>query len=247
MSADVHLLAGAYALDALPQDERLFFERHLAACDACRDEVADFAATAAVLAEPVAEPPPAGLRDRVLAAADATRQLPPLSPPAAAPTGFSGRLRPLLAAAAVVSTLAAVGLGATVLRLDARVEGLEQMVAQAADGAVVAQVLNADDVTELALAGAPGASARFVYSPERDAGVLAVEGLPALPEHQVYELWLFHDGRPVPGGTFATTADGVTTAVVEGSVEGAQMVAVTVEPFPGRAEPSGEIVVSGTV
>ncbi|MFC7739957.1 anti-sigma factor domain-containing protein [Nocardiopsis composta] len=39
MRPDVHALAGAYALDALPADEQQRFERHLASCEACAEEV----------------------------------------------------------------------------------------------------------------------------------------------------------------------------------------------------------------
>lgn len=36
---DIHSLLGAYALDAVDADEREVFERHLATCDACWDEL----------------------------------------------------------------------------------------------------------------------------------------------------------------------------------------------------------------
>ena len=50
MTSELHHLAGAYALDALEESERAAFEQHLASCDWCTVEVADFRATAAVLA-----------------------------------------------------------------------------------------------------------------------------------------------------------------------------------------------------
>lgn len=68
MSDDVHALTGAYALSALPEDEQLAFERHLAECAACRREVKEFHAVTADLASLVAEPPAPSLRARVLAA-----------------------------------------------------------------------------------------------------------------------------------------------------------------------------------
>jgi len=49
VSQDVHNLAGAYALDALDEVERLLFERHLASCAACRAEVDEFRLTASRL------------------------------------------------------------------------------------------------------------------------------------------------------------------------------------------------------
>ncbi|MFY9999572.1 MAG: zf-HC2 domain-containing protein, partial [Trebonia sp.] len=46
---DLHVLAGAYALDALDDAERDRFERHLRGCQACQNVVRGFAATAAAL------------------------------------------------------------------------------------------------------------------------------------------------------------------------------------------------------
>ena len=61
-----HLLAGAYALDALDGAERARFERHLASCRTCPDEVRGYAATAAVLGQAAAVTPPPALKGRVL-------------------------------------------------------------------------------------------------------------------------------------------------------------------------------------
>lgn len=66
----VRALAGAYALDALPEPERQAVERHLDGCAACRAYVAALsgsAASLAALAPPQA--PPADLKERIVAAA----------------------------------------------------------------------------------------------------------------------------------------------------------------------------------
>ena len=39
MVDDLHLMAGPYALNSLDEVERQRFERHLASCDTCRDDV----------------------------------------------------------------------------------------------------------------------------------------------------------------------------------------------------------------
>ena len=71
---DLHTLTGAYAVDALPDDERERFEDHLAVCAACEQEVRELQATAARLgAISVAAPPPS-MRARVLAEIDSVRQ-----------------------------------------------------------------------------------------------------------------------------------------------------------------------------
>src|SRR4029453_8665380 len=78
---DLHSLSGAYALDALePGAERDRFTRHLSRCQSCASEVRGFREVATAMAFAAVDPstePSAELRDRVLAAAGRTRQLPP--------------------------------------------------------------------------------------------------------------------------------------------------------------------------
>ncbi|MEV0202373.1 zf-HC2 domain-containing protein, partial [Nonomuraea sp. NPDC050691] len=59
MTDELHALSGAYAVHALPEGEVVLFERHLAGCAACAAEVRRLRETAARLALPLAEPPPA--------------------------------------------------------------------------------------------------------------------------------------------------------------------------------------------
>ena len=74
---DEHTLAGAYAMDAISAKERDRFERHLARCEECAQEIASLRETTALLGAAAAEPLPAGLKERVMAAATMTRQQPP--------------------------------------------------------------------------------------------------------------------------------------------------------------------------
>ena len=74
---DLHVLTGSYALDAISDEEREEFERHLHHCPACDAEVRGLRETAARLAMARAVRPPARMERRVLAAAYRTRQLPP--------------------------------------------------------------------------------------------------------------------------------------------------------------------------
>ncbi|MEU6781749.1 anti-sigma factor [Nonomuraea angiospora] len=74
MTDDLHTLSGAYAVHALPYAEWVLYEEHLLACSACWMEVRRLRETAARLAEAVAEPPPATLRRRLLAAAHELRR-----------------------------------------------------------------------------------------------------------------------------------------------------------------------------
>ena len=86
----VHELSGAYALDALDDAERERFERHLRRCPACADDVRQMTSTATAMAMAMAAEPPPGLKERVLAAAAATPQLPPLEPRPQRPDAATG-------------------------------------------------------------------------------------------------------------------------------------------------------------
>jgi anti-sigma-K factor RskA len=76
---DYHELTAAYALDALAPDEAEAYERHLAQCEECREQLAELNGTAAALAfGSVAPAPPPRLRDAILeqAAAERTNVVP---------------------------------------------------------------------------------------------------------------------------------------------------------------------------
>src|SRR3982751_2977784 len=75
MSADVHTLVGAYALDAIDDLERARFDRHLAECESCERELAELRATAGRLADVSTLTPPARLKDAVMAQVGRTRQV----------------------------------------------------------------------------------------------------------------------------------------------------------------------------
>ena len=66
--SDIHAAVGSYAVDALSAAERAEFEAHLDDCPGCRWEATEFGETLAQLSSLVATPPPAALRNSVLAA-----------------------------------------------------------------------------------------------------------------------------------------------------------------------------------
>ena len=127
MNSDIHALVGAYAVDALDDLERAAFERHLAECPACQQEVAGLQEAAGLLGALSTTAPPPSLRDRVLADITTVRPLPPaVEPPAVAqpfgqPTapstaqpdahapGGRSRFRPRLLVAAAAALIALGG------------------------------------------------------------------------------------------------------------------------------------------
>ena len=241
MTADIHALSGAYALDALPDDERAFFERHRAACDTCRTEVVELQETAAMLASGVSLQPPPGLRDRVLGSIDVTRQLPPERPaPEASPARRTWMRSRILAPIAACMTLAVIGLGGTVVVLNERLDA----VTAGPDASTMASVLGAADLETAELDLGAAAPGRFLYSPALDRGVLVAHGISDPGAHETYELWLIHDGKPVPAGLFRPDGNGAAVADISGIVRGAELVAVTIEPEGGSETPTGAILAS---
>ncbi|GAB3440561.1 anti-sigma factor [Phycicoccus ginsengisoli] len=79
MSADIHGLVGAYAVDAVDDHERAAFEAHLAECPECRAEVSSLREAASQLGLLAETAPPSGLRDAVLGRIGTVRPLPPLA------------------------------------------------------------------------------------------------------------------------------------------------------------------------
>lgn len=247
MSEDVHGLAGAYALNALPPDEEAFFERHLAVCDECSREVAELTATTASLGAAVAEPPPAGLRDRVLAEALETPQERPVgapAPPPAAPepAGWRERLRPVLATAAAVVAVALLSLGTAVVMLADRTSELES---ELADAQALMEVVSQPDMRVVDLDSPQGTQARLLHGQDGERAALVLDGLDEVPPEKAYQLWVMHGETPSPDRVFRPDEDGQAIVSVEHDVGRADAVAVTVEPREGSEEPSTKPFIVG--
>ncbi len=204
----LHELSAAYALDALGPEEREAYQAHLAECERCRDEVAEFSSVAASLAHAV-EPaaPSAALRERILDAARAERpNVVPLRPRWAYP----------VAAVAAVAACAAIGLGIWDVSLHDRLGSS-----------------NAVAIQRVAVSGARNS---FVVYSSESAG-LVLSGLAAAPSGKTYEAWVIEGKVASPAGLFrggrATSYIAIGRKVPKGST-----VAVTVEPAGGSARPT---------
>lgn len=86
------------------------------------------------------------------------------------------------------------------------------------------------DATVVALEGEPGAGTiTAAFRPGEDGVFLAGSGLPALPEDQVYELWLFTGETPASALCAVPNEDGSLFEFIDESMEGIGLMAVTVE------------------
>jgi len=232
--ADLHLLSGAYAVDALEVDERAAFEKHLATCPTCTDEVRELRETAAVLAAAEATTPPPRLRDSVLAQARTTpQQVREQEPSPAVVVPLRSRSTRLLAVAAAVLAFGLVGVatwGIAAHRTSARLT---------AEAAQVSAVLTAADATTSTAAVGTGGRGTVVTSASQGASVFVGSGLSEPGADKTYQLWYIDAaGSARSAGTFLPGPDGSVVTPLEGEPRTATTVGLTVEPAGGSAAPT---------
>ncbi|KOU12723.1 anti-sigma factor [Streptomyces sp. WM6368] len=232
---DLHTLTAAYALDALEPAEREAFTPHLAACEACRRETAEFRATAARMAAAVAEAPPTAMRQRTMTAVGAVRQLPPrvaAGAPAPALRSLRRRAVPLALVAGLAVAVAFAGLTARQHQEGDDIAHRARQAEQRLDA--VSAVLAAPDARTVHGRAGNGALGTVIASDQLDQAVFAAAGLPAPAAGQTYQLWLAHDGTMRPAGFI----HGDGAVLMDGSPSGATAVGLTLEPAEGSVQPT---------
>ncbi|MBY8880115.1 anti-sigma factor [Actinacidiphila acidipaludis] len=239
-TVDLHTLTGAYAVGALSGPEAEAFRRHMAECEACAQEVRELSETAARLALAVAEVPPDGLRERVMASLPEVRQLPPevavvpLHP--AARRGPARRLPHLAAAACLVIAGIATGVAVDAQhRADVQHRRSVRAEQQAAE---LSALTSAPDATLHTGALKGGGTATVVASRSLGRAAVLFHDLPALSGSRVYELWYSHGGTMVPAG-LVEPGRTAGAAVLAGAPTGADGVGITAEPHGGSPAPTG--------
>lgn len=239
MSSDVHTLSGAYALDALSPAEAEEFRLHLEGCQACRDEVRELQSAAARMGAGEAVAPPQRLKERVLAAADRTPQLPPshgvaTTPhpgpadqdgprPGSGPTRSRGWLAFVGAAAAALVLIGGGAIGVRAILDDDT--GLTE---------AAVQVFEADDARTATVETANGGKLTVGVSPSRNEMAVDTRGLPDLEGGEVYQIWAVHGEEMVSAGVLTDPDDGAAMGMPDEETQ----VALTVEPAGGSEQPT---------
>ncbi|WNI25733.1 anti-sigma factor [Streptomyces sp. ITFR-16] len=249
MSSDagLHTLTGAYALHALPESERRDFERHLGDCEACSVEVRELSETATRLGLAVSATPPRELRERVLTEIATVRQEPP-SGGRGVRSGSTGRgVRggparwPRFALAA--SLVAAAGFGGVAVWQHQEAQDAQETArATQRQSEQLAQVLAAPDAQSSSGTLKDGAKGTVVVSKSQDRAVFLASGLAEAPSGKVYQLWFDDDGTMRPAGLMKAAGPSSTTytTLLDGPVDGATGMGITVEPAGGSAQPTSE-------
>lgn len=251
MDDQLHLLTGAYSLNALDDDERRRFERSLPFGDPTAEEARELSETAALLAAGTTPVPPTpALKDRLMAQIAVTPQeeVAPSAPPPNVTVGRFGedRRRALpavtrwLAAAAAVLLIAAAGAGFWGLRAQQqRDDALRQLAAaQASRSGVIDRILSAPDAKIQEVPAPGGATMLIAHSKEAQlAGVVTI-GMAAPPSGKAYELWLIDAGGAAKAAGLVPAGEGSTWNELPGGTGGAAFLGVTVEPAAGSPKPT---------
>jgi anti-sigma-K factor RskA len=207
---------GAYLLGALTELEQHAFERHMAGCTECQEELERLRPAADALPGSVEQlQPPASLKASLMEVVE--REARAERQPAVSRAPRRRFLRPALVAAGVLIALA---IGVTLTQL------------------------GGDDTRTVAARVDPampqaGGSLRI----EGDDGTLRLHGMPELSGTRVYQVWLQHGERMVPVRTFTVGRSGAGRVELP-DVSDAKGVFVTREPRGGAQVPSENPIVS---
>ena len=231
-------LKGAYALGALSESERREFEGLLAAHPELQSEVDDLVSIAHLLAlAPQEQDPSPELRRNLLSSiGDASDDtvIEALPQRGADSRRFFGPGGFIAAAFAATAALAVVGLFLWNASLRGEIEDLQG-------------TLETRQTYELQGSG-PAENARGEVVEVGDGrAILLAENLSPTPEGEVYEVWLMRSGVPEPDGLFQPRNEGDAATPIEGSIKGAEAVAVTVEPSGGSPAPTSDVLLSATL
>lgn len=268
-SAELRDLLGAYALDAVDDDERARIERYLAGNAAARDEVAELQEAAAVLAHAGGDAP-AGLWDKIASelGPEAASGLPPLAfvdvrRGAAARIPSDAEHEPVPVVALVsrhrsisVRIVAAIGVAAAIVigALAVKVVQLDDRVGRVAISetsdsvqAAARAARNDPRARQVVLASADRArQAEVVYLPD-GTGYLEEQNLPELPDGRTYQLWVLVGDAEKPiviSAGVLGRRPGVTAFHFTGPVIG---FVVTEEQAPGVVSSNSPALLQGVL
>ncbi len=236
-------LKDSYVLGALPEEERRAFEEYLAAHPKRQAEVEELSTVAGLLAlSPQEQEPPPELRRRIMDAVGAEAV-----GPRADRWSWITKVREFLGArnlalGAAVAMLV-IGLFSWNMLLRGEMQDLQGRVQSLQSQP---QEPQGPRMVELGGTGAEQGAQAELVALGGDRAVLVAEDMPPVPEGKIYQIWVIEDDVPKPSGLFEPRQDSVA-AVVENPLDGADAVAVTVEPEGGSPKPTSDPMLAAEV
>jgi anti-sigma-K factor RskA len=253
-----HELSAGYALGALTVDETRTVEQHCAICQQCAADLAEMSSIVATL--PLAcesSVPDGSLKRRILGAArgdSAAGQFlrHPVRKPAFVAPWWAA------AAAAVFIAVSAVGVGALWdhQRMTAQTAALQSQLVEAAtrDHVLLLQAQEGRHVLAALAAGrvwdmSGGPPKHWwhctIVQPPKPGMAMIVASTPPAPKGMTYQAWVIHRGKTHNVGTMP--AGKMSTMSMPMPVESGDVVAFTMEPSGGSANPTMPFVMRQTL
>jgi anti-sigma-K factor RskA len=235
-SHDLHLLSGAYAVDALTGDELDEFEKHLDLCPPCAEEVRGLRETAARLGMAAAIAPPPWMREQVLDATNRVRQLPPSGVRLITADGprRHRRLSRRLPRPIAVTAMAAAIIALAVLQVGTR----HQLQQAQASNRTIASVLAASDARIQLSSSTVGGRVTAVISRHDREAVITAAGMPTPSDAKVYQVWVISAAGARSVGLLPGSSAGATSPVLADDVQPGDQLAITIEPAGGTKQPT---------
>lgn len=222
-------LKDAYALGALPEQERRELEEYLAAHPERQAEIDELGNVASLLAlSPQEQEPPPELRRSIMDVVEAEAQRPP-----ARTRSWLAGVRELLSVknlALAAAALLVIGLFSWNMLLQDQVQDLQGQVAS---------LQESQETRMVALAGtgaAQQAQVEVILIKDQKA-VLTAEDMPSVPKNKTYQIWVIEGDVPQPSGLFKPDG-GTVAAVVEKPLDEDDVIAITIEPDGGSQQPT---------
>lgn len=223
----------AYALGALEGEDVAALEAHLRTCTVCREELAAYRATSdnLLMALP-SQNPPAALRKRL------QRQLPSAQKTPRPRLNWSfGRV----AAGIAMVLLLALNVF-SISQVQALQRQQAQLVAQIENGQMALAMLSYPHTQSFAIQQ-NDVTGSVLIDTEYNNAVLILRGLPAIPEHQTYQVWLISpDGDRTSAGLIRPQTDVPFISEPLSSPQDLVNfigVGMTIEPAGGSDSPTG--------
>jgi anti-sigma-K factor RskA len=229
----------AYALDALPAEERLILIEHLAECREHDEELAGYRMVATRLAVTVSAPQqPAGLKNSILDAFD-REKTPAATSPVVVGSAPAPLPRPVSSAPEALPHRSGGFLA--IFRQPALAYGIAAALLIAVIGLAAwnFSLQNNDDNVRTTAAAGPGMSLNVTYYGGQQVAVFDVTMPPPNPG-QVYQAWMIADGKPVSIGVL-TSNNGRQAFAAD--MDQANAVAISIEPAGGSLQPTSDPVV----
>ncbi len=240
-SHDLHLLTGAYAIDALTGDELDDFEQHLKQCPSCAEEVSGLQETAARLGLAAAIAPPPSMRGQVLDATNRVRQLPPSG--VRLNTADGGRRRRRLSRR-LARPIAVAAMAAAIIVLAVLQVGTRHQLQQAqSTNQTIASVLSASDARIQLGSSTVGGTVTAVVSRHDREAVITASGMPTPSDARVYQLWVMRGTSARSVGLLPGSSAGATAPVLADDVQPGDQLAITIEPAGGTRQPTTNPIV----